>query len=88
LRRAYSSNNGADFTAERWPPWRQGIEYDARLFFQVCQKDPRTGFIKIFDGMSKIDALNQFTTHVDSAVFACPPGVREGEYIGQRLFET
>jgi deferrochelatase/peroxidase EfeB len=88
LRRSYSYNDGANFIAERWPPWRQGIEYDAGLFFQAYQKDPRTGFIKIFDKISKIDALNQFTTHVGSAVFACPPGVRPGGYIGQGLFEA
>jgi deferrochelatase/peroxidase EfeB len=88
LRRSYSYNDGANFTAERWPPWHQGIEYDSGLFFQAYQKDPRTGFIKLFDKMSKIDALNQFATHVGSAVFACPPGVRPGEYIGQGLFET
>ncbi|MGH6796806.1 MAG: Dyp-type peroxidase, partial [Roseiarcus sp.] len=28
LRRAFSYNDGVNFTAERWPPWRQGIEYD------------------------------------------------------------
>lgn len=88
LRRSYSYNNGADFVAERWPPWRQGIEYDSGLFFQCFQKDPRNGFIKVFDKMSKIDALNQFTTHVGSAIFACPPGVSKGEYIGQKLFEV
>jgi len=88
LRRSYAYNNGSDFTAERWPPWHQGIEYDAGLFFQAYQNDPRTGFIKLFDKMSKLDALNQFTTHVGSAVFACPPGVRPGGYIGQGLFET
>jgi deferrochelatase/peroxidase EfeB len=88
LRRSYSYNDGANFVAERWPPWRQAIEYDSGLFFQAYQKDPRTGFIKLFDRMSKIDALNQFTTHVGSAIFACPTGVRKGEFIGQQLFET
>jgi len=88
LRRSYSYNNGANFTAERWPPWHQGMEYDAGLFFQAYQSDPRTGFIKLFDKMSKIDALNQFATHVNSALFACPPGVRPDGYIGQQLFET
>lgn len=88
LRRSYSYNDGANFVAERWPPWHQGIEYDSGLFFQSYQKDPRTSFIKLFDKMSKIDALNQFTTHTGSAIFACPPGMRPGDYIGQRLFET
>jgi deferrochelatase/peroxidase EfeB len=86
LRRSYSYNEGANFVAERWPPWRQGIEYDSGLFFQAFQQDPRTGFVKLFEKMSKIDALNQFTTHVGSAVFACPPGVRAGGYVGEGLF--
>jgi deferrochelatase/peroxidase EfeB len=36
--------------------------------------------------MSKFDMLNQFTTHIGSGLFACPPGVQPGEYIGQKLF--
>jgi deferrochelatase/peroxidase EfeB len=86
LRRSYSYNEGANFVAERWPPWRQGIEYDAGLFFQAYQKDPRTGFTNLFEKMSRIDALNQFTTHVSSAVFACPPGVQPGGFLGEALF--
>jgi len=86
LRRSYSYNEGANFVAERWPPWRQGIEYDAGLFFQAYQKDPRTGFKRLFEKMSRIDALNQFTTHVGSAVFACPPGVKPGGFLGEGLF--
>jgi deferrochelatase/peroxidase EfeB len=86
LRRAYSYNDGVSFTAERWPPWRQGMLYDAGLMFVAYQRDPRSGFIKIYDNMSKLDALNQFTTHTGGGLFACPGGVREGEFIGERLF--
>jgi deferrochelatase/peroxidase EfeB len=88
LRRAYSYNDGVNFTAERWPPWRQGMEYDAGLFFLAYQRDPRTGFIKIFENMAKFDMLNQFVTHVGGGLFACPGGVREDEFIGQGLFDT
>jgi deferrochelatase/peroxidase EfeB len=88
LRRPYSFNDGVSFTSERWPPWRQGMEYDAGLVFVAYQRDPRTGFIKIFDQMSKLDMLNQFTTHVGGGMFACPGGVAQGEYVGQRLFEA
>jgi deferrochelatase/peroxidase EfeB len=88
LRRSYSYNDGVNFTSERWPPWRQGMEYDAGLLFLAYQSDPRTGFIKIFDPMSRLDMLNQFVTHTASGLFAILPGAREGEYIGQRLFET
>ena len=62
----------SNFTAERWPPWRQGMEYDAGLFFICYQRDPRTGFIKIFDKMAKLDMMNQFVTHVGGGLFACP----------------
>jgi deferrochelatase/peroxidase EfeB len=88
LRRGYSFNDGANFTAERWPPWRQGIEYDAGLFFVCYQRDPRSGFIKIFENMAKVDMLNQFVTHTGGGLFACPGGVREGEFIGQGLFAS
>ena len=88
FRRGYSYNDGVDFTAERWPPWRQGMEYDAGLFFLCYQRDPRTGFVRIFENMAKLDMLNQFVTHTGGGLFACPGGVRGGEFIGQRLFET
>ncbi|HEY6579407.1 MAG TPA: Dyp-type peroxidase, partial [Rhizomicrobium sp.] len=48
LRRPYSYNDGVSYTAERWPPWRQGMEYDAGLHFICYQRDPREGFVKIF----------------------------------------
>jgi deferrochelatase/peroxidase EfeB len=88
LRRGYSYNDGVSFTAERWPPWRQGMEYDAGLLFVCYQRDPRTGFIKIFENMAKFDMLNQFVTHTGGGLFACPGGAREGEFIGQRLFNA
>jgi len=86
LRRGYSYNEGVSFVAERWPPWRQAMEYDAGLLFVSYQRDPRTSFIPMFEKMSRIDMLNQFTTHTGSGIFACAGGVKPGEYIGQRLF--
>ena len=86
FRRPYSYNDGVRFTAERWPPWRQGMMYDAGLFFMCYQRDPREGFIKMYQNMAKLDALNQFTTHTGGGLFACPGGIHEGEFIGQRLF--
>lgn len=88
FRRGYSYNDGSNFTAERWPPWRQGIEYDAGLFFIAYQRDLREGFIRIFENMAKLDAMNQFTTHVGGGLFACPGGMSEGAYCGQSLFEA
>ncbi len=89
LRRSYSYNDGANIVAERWPPWRQGLEYDAGMFFICYQRDPRTGFINMFDKMAKYDAkLNQFWTHEGGGLFACPRGARDGEFIGQDLFKA
>ncbi len=88
LRRPYSYNDGVNFTAERWPPWRQGMEYDAGLFFICYQRDPRTGFFKLYERMSKLDMMNQFVTHVGGGLFACPGGMAEGEFVGQRLFDN
>jgi deferrochelatase/peroxidase EfeB len=88
LRRSYSYNDGTNFYIERWPPWRQETEYDAGLVFIAHQSDPRTGFIPINEKLAKFDLMNQFTTHVGSAIFAVPPGAREGSYVGAGLFET
>jgi len=88
LRRSYSYNDGANITAERWPPWRQGMEFDAGLLFLCYQRDPRTGFIKIFEKMARFDMMNQFVTNTGGGHFACPGGVAQGEFIGQRLFEA
>ena len=86
FRRGYAYNDGVNMTAERWPPWQQGLEYDAGLLFICYQNDPRTGFIKTFEDMAKFDMLNQFTTHTGSGIFACPGGARPGEFIGAPLF--
>jgi len=88
LRRGYSYDNGVSLTAERWPPWHQGMEFDAGLLFVCFQRDPRTGFVQIFDKMAKFDMMNQFVTHTGGGLFACPPGVGRGEFIGQSLLEA
>jgi deferrochelatase/peroxidase EfeB len=88
LRRGYSYNDGANFYVERWPPWRQQLEYDSGLLFFSYQKDPRTSFIPVFKKMAALDALNQFTTHVGSGIFLCPPGATgPGRFVGDALFQ-
>ncbi len=85
LRRSYSYDNGVSYVAERWPPWRQGMEFDAGLLFVCYQRDPRSGFVKLFERMSKFDMLNQFVTHTGGGLFACPGGAQTGGYLGQAL---
>jgi deferrochelatase/peroxidase EfeB len=68
------------------PPWRQALEYDAELLFLAYQEDPCTAFMPIFTRLAETDALNQFTTHTASAVFAVPPGITgPGDWIGRTL---
>jgi deferrochelatase/peroxidase EfeB len=87
IRRAFSYNNGTTPFTERWPPWRQALEYDAGLLFLGYQRDPRTAFMPIFSRLAINDALNQFTTHTASAVFALPPGAASpGHWVGETLF--
>jgi deferrochelatase/peroxidase EfeB len=86
VRRAFSYNNGTTPFVERWPPWRQALEYDAGLLFLGYQKDPRSAFVPINSKLAETDALNQFTTHTASAVFAVPPGVNgANDWIGRSL---
>jgi len=87
LRRPYSYNDGMDFTGGRKSAPEEGPDYDAGLLFVCYQRDPRAGFMRIFEGMSKLDMLNHFVTHTGGGIFACPGGVSQGEFIGQRLFE-
>jgi deferrochelatase/peroxidase EfeB len=88
LRRSYSYDNGVSFVAERWPPWRQGMELDAGLLFICYQRDPVAGFVKLFEKLSRFDMMNQFVTHIGGGLFACPGGVGKGRYLAQELFET
>ena len=62
---------------------------NAGLFFIAYVTDPRTHFIPIQNAMAKSDALMEYLKVTGSALFAVPPGIREGdEYVGQALFDA
>lgn len=65
-----------------------GPRVDQGLFFIAFQTDPRAGFIPIQRSLDEADALNGFTTHTGSALFAIPPGAGPGGYVGQTLLEA
>ncbi len=77
LRRGYSFTDGMDA--------RTG-QLDAGLFFIAFQRDPRTQFTPLQQRLAQHDALNEYISHTGSGVFACPPGAREGGYVGEGLF--
>ena len=49
------------------------------LFFIAFVRDPRTNFYPILDRMTKSDALQEYLKHEASALFAIPPGIKEGD---------
>lgn len=76
LRRGYNFVDGTDDLG--------GL--NAGLFFIAYVRDPRTGFIPVQTAMARHDALMEYLKVTGSALFAVPPGVGEGEYVGQSLF--
>ena len=77
LRRGYNYTDGSDGLGR----------LDAGLFFIAFVKDPRTHFTPMQQQLSKKDRLHvEYLQHVASGLYAVPPGVKEGEYIGQGLF--
>jgi deferrochelatase/peroxidase EfeB len=49
-------------------------------------RDPRHQFVPIQNRLAANDALNEYIEHTSSAIFAVPPGVERGGYIGGTLF--
>lgn len=76
LRRGYNFVDGSDALG--------GL--DAGLFFIAFVRDPRTHFIPVQHAMASSDALMEYLKVTGSALFAVPPGVGPGEYVGQTLF--
>jgi deferrochelatase/peroxidase EfeB len=61
-------------------------EIDAGLFFISFQRDPQRQFVPIQRRLSESDALSRHLLHTGSGVFACPPGVKPGGFVGEGLF--
>ena len=75
LRRGYSFTDGMDE--------RLG-QLDAGLFFISFQRHP-AAFVELQRRLGGSDALNEYIVHTGSGLFAVPPGVRPGGYVGQSL---
>lgn len=76
LRRGFSFTDGID-------PVRNQL--DAGLFFIAYQRDPRTAFVPVQARLGQQDALNEYIRHNASGVYACPPGTRQGGFVGETL---
>ena len=75
LRRGYNFVDGSD-----------GLGHlDAGLFFLAYQRDPRRAFVSVQRALSRSDAMGEYLRHVGSSLWAVPPGVRPGGWIGETL---
>jgi deferrochelatase/peroxidase EfeB len=77
LRRGYSFTDGIDPLTG---------ELDAGLFFICFQRDPHRQFAAIQRRLGSRDALKEYIQHRSSALFAVPPGIRPGGFVGEGLF--
>jgi deferrochelatase/peroxidase EfeB len=76
LRRGYNFTTG--FDAELSSP-------TGGLFFIALQRDPRRQFVAIQTRLSTRDRLTKYIIHQSSGLFAVPPGVKPGGYVGETL---
>lgn len=76
LRRGYAYHEGID---------PETVQMDAGLLFISFQRDPAQ-FVRLQERLAGRDALFKHIQHRASAVFACPPGARQGGYVGEGLF--
>ena len=76
LRRGYNFTDGNDDLGR----------LDAGLFFIAYVRDPDTQYIPMQTKLSRDDGLMEYLRHTGSALFAVPPGVRRGGFVGESLF--
>jgi deferrochelatase/peroxidase EfeB len=59
---------------------------DGGLFFLAFVRDPHRQFVPVMNKLAASDALNEYLSHVGSGLWAVPPGVQPGGYLGQGVF--
>lgn len=76
LRRGYNFTDGSNSLGR----------LDAGLFFIAFVRDPDTHYIPMQTTLSQQDSMMEYLQHTGSGLFAVPPGVKDGAYVGQPLF--
>ena len=61
---------------------------DAGLFFIAFVRDPAKQFIPVQLAMVRNDILMEYLRFTQSSIFAVPPGIADGQSIGQALLKT
>ena len=59
---------------------------NAGLFFIGFVRNPAKQFVPIQMAMSRSDVLMEYLRFTQSSVFAVPPGIAQGQSLGQALF--
>jgi deferrochelatase/peroxidase EfeB len=77
MRRGYNFVDGSDGSGH----------LNAGLFFVAFMRDPHRQFVPMQSALARRDKMMEYIEHTSSAVFAVPPGLREGAYWGQSLLE-
>ena len=75
LRRGYNFTDGND-------PFGR---LDAGLFFIAYVRNPDTQYIPMQTRMAREDGLMEYLQHTGSGLFAVPPGIRPGGFVGDTL---
>lgn len=90
VRLAHPSQNGGTRMLRRGYNFADGSNrlgrLDAGLFFLAFVRDPDRHYIPMQTRLSSQDALMEYLQHTGSGLWAVPPGVPEGGYVGQALF--
>jgi deferrochelatase/peroxidase EfeB len=76
LRRGYNFTDGNDALGR----------LDAGLFFIVFVRDPDRQYVPMQTTLSRQDGLMEYLQHTGSGLWAVPPGVRRGGFVGDTLF--
>jgi deferrochelatase/peroxidase EfeB len=92
VRLAHPSSNGDARLLRRGYSFTDGLDHelgqlDAGLFFLAYMRDP-AAFIALQNRLGANDALNEYIKHVGSGLWAVPPGVRAGGYVGDTLLNA
>lgn len=72
-----------NYTHEEWVDGEP--RSTAGLIFCALQASIANQFIPVQRTLDELDALNEWTTAIGSAVFAIPPGIQQGGWIGEGL---
>jgi deferrochelatase/peroxidase EfeB len=90
VRMVHPSNNGGAKMLRRGYNFVDGSDdlgrMDAGLLFLAYVRDPRTHYIPIQMKLGMGDGLSEYVQHTGSALFAVPPGIAQGEHVGQAMF--